>query len=98
MRPELPTALKYLRQSLNLSQEEVASQILVSRQMLMSWEAGKLFPTREHFALWKKVLIRELKRIQLQDDEMRVGNKIYKTKRYARDKKRKKLTKSLGES
>jgi transcriptional regulator with XRE-family HTH domain len=84
-RPELPTALRYLRQSLDLTQEKVASQVGVARQMLISWEAGQLFPTREHFALWKKVLIRELERVQLQDDKVRVGNKTYKVKIYARD-------------
>jgi transcriptional regulator with XRE-family HTH domain len=82
---ELPTALKYLRQGLNLTQEAVASQVGVARQMLISWEAGQLFPTREHFALWKKVLIRELESVQLQDDKVRVGNKTYRVKIYARD-------------
>jgi transcriptional regulator with XRE-family HTH domain len=87
MRLELPTALKYLRQALNLSQEEVASQVDVARQMLISWEAGKLFPTKEHFQLWKRVLINELERVQIQPGEVEVGNRKYKVKIYAKDMK-----------
>jgi transcriptional regulator with XRE-family HTH domain len=85
MRPELPTALKYLRQALGLTQEEVASQIGVARQMLISWEAGDLFPTEEHFESWKRTLIQGLERVQIQPGEVRVGNRKYKVKRYARD-------------
>jgi DNA-binding transcriptional regulator YiaG len=97
-KPELPAALKHLRQGLNLSQEEVANQIRVARQMLISWESGKAFPTREHFELWKSTLIEELQSFHLQDGEVKVGNKKYKTKIYARDEEKKKLIKSLKES
>ncbi|GEM_PF-4994965 len=85
---ELPDALRYLRQALGLTQEEVASQINVARQMLISWEAGRLFPTEEHFGLWKAVLMKELDRVQIQPGEVRVGHRKYKVKRYARDEKK----------
>lgn len=82
---DVPDALRYLRQALGLTQEEVASQIPIARQMLISWETGKLFPTDEHFALWKAVLVKELERVQIQPGEVKVGNRKYKVKRYARD-------------
>lgn len=88
MRPELPTALKYLRQGLNLSQKEVAHKIKVARQMLISWEAGKLFPTTEHFKSWKGILIKELQRVQIQPGEVSVGKRKYKVKRYVRDEEK----------
>ena len=81
---KLSTALKYLRLGLNLSQEEVASHVRVSRQMLISWEGGQSFPTEEHFQLWKMVLIKELERVQIRDEEVKVHNKTYKTKTYGR--------------
>jgi hypothetical protein len=53
--------------------------------MLISWEAGQAFPTEKHFKSWKAILIKELKRVQLRDGEVKVGNRKYKVKRYARD-------------
>jgi len=84
-KPDFATGLKYLRLGLNLTQEEVASQVGVARQMLISWEAGQSFPTREHFELWKGILIKELERVQIRDEKATVGNRSYKVKRYARD-------------
>jgi transcriptional regulator with XRE-family HTH domain len=97
-RPELPDALRYLRQALGLTQEEVAFRIKVARQMLISWEAGQLFPTEEHFGLWKAVLIKELERVQIQPGEVRVGNRKYKVKIYAKGMKREQSQKKEEET
>lgn len=41
---ELPVQLKKHREKMDLSQEDVASQIFVSRQTISNWETGKTYP------------------------------------------------------
>lgn len=40
----LPTQIKKYRNSLNISQEELAKNIYVSRQTISNWETGKSYP------------------------------------------------------
>jgi len=63
--------LKLARKALKLTQEEVAVRVGVTRQVICLWEVGKLWPTMEHYELWKEVIIKAIK--ELRRKKERIG-------------------------
>lgn len=53
---KLNELLRRLRETLHITQAELAKKIGVSRQQLVNWELGLAYPSDKHFEVWKKVL------------------------------------------
>lgn len=47
--------IRYLRKNANLSQEELAAKLLVSRQTISLWESGQTLPTIDNFIRLKQI-------------------------------------------
>lgn len=65
--------LKELREKNNLTQEEIAQKIKISRQSISNWERGKSYPDLE-----KIIMIKEIFNITL--DELILGDLTLKNK------------------
>lgn len=66
---EVGTQIKKFRQSFNLSQEELAEKVYVSRQTISNWETGKNYPDIHSLLLLKSLFNVSLDELLREDIE-----------------------------
>ncbi len=75
---EVGTQIKKFRESLNLSQEELAEKVYVSRQTISNWETGKNYPDIHSLLLLKSLFNVSLDDLLREDIEL-IKNEIQET-------------------